>query len=88
MFKNEMKDVIQEMLTKEKVFKTKLKLTQAICTLKTKTDNLVNTRMDTLEEASNIVVKELKGRNVTVLKAKTENNIPKTVTSSKDEEIK
>ena len=95
----ELKDVVKEMLTKENIFETKLKylenkqkneieeLKEKICIIKTKTEKPVNTRKeDAIEESSNIVFKELKGRNVTIVKATTENNPPKIVTSSKDEE--
>ena len=59
-----------------------------ICKLKTKTEELVSTRIDPVEEASNIIVKELKGRNVTIIKTKSENDTPKIVTTSEltDEE--
>ena len=58
-------------------------LKQEIFILKTLTEELVSTRIDPVEEASNIIVKELKGRNVTIIKTKTENDTPKTVTTSK-----
>ena len=88
------------MLTKEPELETKVKhleiklkkevdeLKEEICILKTQTEELVSTRIDPVEEASNIIVKELKGRNVTIIKTKTENDTPKTVTTSKltDEE--
>jgi hypothetical protein len=57
-----------------------------ICILKSETEKPGDTRMDNIDEASIIVFKELKGRNITVVKSKAENNPSKTVTTSKDEE--
>ena len=56
--------------------------------LQTKTEKLLNTQRDNVEEPHEIVLKELKGRNLTIFKSKTENNPTKTDTSSKlsDEE--
>ena len=53
-----------------------------------KTEKLVNTQIDNVEEPPEIVLKELKGRNLTIFKSKTENNPTKTDTNSKlrDEE--
>ena len=52
---------------------------------KTISEKLQNTRNDNVEDASSIVVKELKGRNVTIVKANTGNKTPKTpaVTNTK-----
>ena len=65
-------------------------LKKEISMLQSKTEKLVNTQMENLEEPPKIVLKELKGRNITIFKSKTENNTPKTDTDFKlnDEEIK
>ena len=78
--------VINEMLDKGKGFEIKVKeletnnkvevdnLKQEMNVLKT---ILQNNRNDNIEDASNIVVKELKGRNVTIVKTNTGNKTPK-----------
>ena len=95
-FKSYQINVVNEKVldTKLKPFENKHKLEieelkQEICILKIKTEKLVNTRMDSVEqveEPSDIVLKELIGRNVTIVKATPANNPPKTITISKDEE--
>ena len=82
--------VVTEMLTKEKAVETKVKdlenihkieidkLNQEIYMLKTNAEKLVNNHNDNVEDVSNVVVKELKGRNVTILKTNTVNGPPKT----------
>ena len=72
--------VITEMLTKEEAVDTKLKdlesihkeeidkLKHEMHMLKTNAEKLINNHKDIVEDASNTVVKELKGRNVTILK--------------------
>ena len=87
---------IKEMFTKQKVLETKLKhlennhknkvdeLKQEICILKTKTEKLLNTPTDNVEDVPTIVVEEVKGTNITIVKTKAENNPPKTLTTSKD----
>ena len=87
-------EVINEMLTKEFFFELKLmqleakhkiyidELKEEIYILK---NNAVSTSINHAEEASNIVVEELKGRNITIIKTK--KNLPE-ITSSRDEENK
>ena len=81
------KKVIVEMLAKEKVFDTKVKdaesinkveigkLKQEIHVLKTNAEKLQNSSKD-VEDESNIVVKQLKGRNVTIFQTNTVNQSP------------
>ena len=82
--------VITEMLTKEKAVDAKVKdlesihkveiekLKLEIHMLKTNAEKLLNNNKDNVEDASNIVVKELKGRNVTILKTNNVSQPPKT----------
>ena len=78
------------MLTKEKAVDAKVKdlesihkveidkLKLEIHMLKTNAEKLLNNNKDNVEDASNIVVKELKGRNVTILKTNNVSQPPKT----------
>ena len=79
--------IIEEILAKEKDYEVKVVENmreiepgkvddEDICRNKNKTENVVNHGDNIVED---IVVKELIGRNVTILKTNVENNIPKTV---------
>ena len=97
--RNEVKnDVFKEMIKKENICETKLKcledkhkndveeLKKEMLILKTKTENLESTTVESVTDPTNIALKELKGRNVTIVKAATEMNTPKTVTKNEEKE--
>ena len=77
-------DVIKELLTNQLETKVKRLENNHKPDFVEMKQEIVNTKKDNVEEESSIVVEELKGRNVTIVKTKVKTNPTKTVTTTEN----